>query len=84
MKKIFLISLLSLLIVSCKTSKHAGCDAYSLNELKTKNQHTTRSFPTNEKIDISKLSIFEQALYNTWDEMKEEDKDFFKSCLIGN
>lgn len=29
MKKIFLISLLSLLIVSCKTSKHAGCDAYS-------------------------------------------------------
>jgi len=29
MKKIFLISLLSLLIVSCKTSKHTGCDAYS-------------------------------------------------------
>ena len=29
-------------------------------------------------------SIFEQALYNTWDEMKEEDKKFFTSCLIGN
>jgi hypothetical protein len=84
MKKVLLPILLGLTIASCKTSKHAGCDAYSFNELKTNNQHTTRSYPANEKIDISKLSIFEQALYNTWDEMKEEDKDFFKSCLIGN
>lgn len=84
MKKLILSFLIVSTIVSCKTSKHAGCDAYSFDELKTNNQHTTRSYPTNEKIDISKLSIFEQALYNTWAEMKEEDKNFFKSCLIGN
>ena len=84
MKKLIFVSILTLILVSCKSSKQAGCDAYSLNELKTNTQHTTRSYPDNEKIDMSNWSIFEQALYNTWDEMKEEDKKFFTSCLIGN
>jgi uncharacterized protein YcfL len=84
MKKLIFVSILTLILVSCKSSKQAGCDAYSLNELKTNTQHTTRSYPANEKIDMSNWSIFEQALYNTWDEMKEEDKKFFTSCLIGN
>ena len=43
---------------------------------------TTRNY--NPEIDISKLSLFERALFNSWDEMSEEDKNFFKSCLIGS
>ena len=43
---------------------------------------TTRHY--NPEIDISKLSLFERALFNSWDEMSEEDKNFFKSCLIGS
>lgn len=31
MKNLFLLSTLFLLLLSCKSSKHAGCDAYSEN-----------------------------------------------------
>ena len=31
MKNLIFISILTLTLVSCKTSKHAGCDAYSNN-----------------------------------------------------
>lgn len=84
MKKLIFISILTLTLVSCKSPKQSVCDAYSLNEFKINDQHTTRSYPHNEKIDMSSWSIFEQALYNSWNEMKEEDKKFFTSCLIGN
>ena len=47
-------------------------------------QHSTRDYPYHEIMDLSKLSIFEQALLNSWSEMTEEDKTFIKSCLIGN
>lgn len=84
MKKVLLPILLGLTIVSCKTTKHADCDAYGSLQINSQNEHTTRSFPQNETIDLSKLSRFERALYNTWSEMSEEDKKFFESSLIGN
>lgn len=84
MKTIFFLTVFSLSLFSCKTSKHAGCDAYGDLKNNSQNQHTTRSYPQNEKIDLSKLSRFERAVYNTWAEMSEEDKKFFESSLIGN
>ena len=84
MKKLILSLLIVLTIVSCKTSKNAGCDAYGDLQNNSQNQHTTRSYPQNEKIDLSKLSRFERAVYNTWSEMSEEVKKFFESSLIGN
>lgn len=46
------------------------------------NRDTTRTY--NPEIDLSKLSLFERALFNSWDEMTEEQKTFFKQCLIGS
>jgi hypothetical protein len=31
MKSLIIVTILSLTLLSCKTSKHAGCDAYSIN-----------------------------------------------------
>lgn len=84
MKKLILITFVSFSLFSCKTSKNAGCDAYGDLQNNSQNQHTTRSYPQNEKIDLSKLSRFERAVYNTWSEMSEDDKKFFESSLIGN
>ena len=83
MKKVILLIVLGLLVVSCKTTK-TSCDAYGQLKINHKNEHTTRSYPQNETIDLSKLSRFERAVYNTWAEMSEEDKKFFESSLIGN
>lgn len=83
MKKIIFSFVLALLVVSCKTTK-TSCDAYSQSQINSKNEHTTRSYPQNQTIDLSKLSLFERAVYNTWAEMTEEDKKFFESALIGN
>ncbi|MFM7664179.1 MAG: hypothetical protein ACKO68_06600, partial [Bacteroidota bacterium] len=47
-------------------------------------QHTTRDYPYHDTIDLSKLSRFERALYNSWSELTEEEKTFFKNCLIGD
>ena len=32
--------------------------------------------------DYSKMSVFEQAVINTWDEFTEEQKEFFRSSFI--
>jgi hypothetical protein len=45
-------------------------------------QHTTTSFPVNSKIDESKLSDFEIAVMNSWDEFTEEEKNFFRKSVI--
>jgi hypothetical protein len=84
MKKLIFSVILGLSIVSCKTTKNADCDAYGNSQINSQNEHSTRSYPQNEPIDLSKLSRFERALYNTWSEMGEEDKKFFESSLIGN
>jgi len=47
-------------------------------------QYTTRDYPYHETMDLSKLSRFERALYNSWSELTEAEKTFFKSCLIGD
>lgn len=72
MKKIFLISLLSLLIVSCKTSKHAGCDAYSFNE-QLSNDTLTRS----EKI-IQSVNE-DLKIVDTW---TEEERAYFYEHFV--
>lgn len=72
MKKIFLISLLSLLIVSCKTSKNAGCDAYSFNE-QFSNDTLTRS----EKI-IQSVNE-DLKIVDTW---TEEERAYFYEHFV--
>lgn len=69
-----LIILLLIVLLSCKQS-----EVVTQPKL---NRDTTRTY--NPKIDFSKLSLFERALFNSWDEMTEEQKTFFKQCLIGS
>lgn len=73
MKKIFMIILI---MTSCSVEQSV------VPTKKVTFRDTTRNY--NPEIDISKLSLFERALFNSWDEMSEEDKNFFKSCLIGS
>lgn len=73
MKKILL---LILLLSSC----HLQHEVVATKKVTFKD--TTRHY--NPEIDMSKWSIFEKALFNSWDEMSEADKEFFKSCLIGS
>ncbi len=73
MKKIFMIILI---MTSCSVEQSV------VTTKKVTFRDTTRHY--NPEIDISKLSLFERALFNSWDEMSEEDKNFFKSCLIGS
>ena len=73
MRKIFMIILI---MTSCSVEQSVVVTK------KVTFRDTTRHY--NPEIDISKLSLFERALFNSWDEMSEEDKNFFKSCLIGS
>ena len=45
-------------------------------------QHTTRSFPVNSDIGKSKLSEFEIAVMNSWDDFTEEEKNFFRKAVV--
>ena len=73
MKKIFMIILI---MTSCSVEQSVVVTK------KVTFRDTTRHY--NPEIDMSKWSLFEKALFNSWDEMSEEDKSFFKSCLIGS
>ena len=71
MKKIFLISLLSLLIVSCKTSKHAGCDAYSSVKLE-ESKYTLEMVQINQSKDAKYIS-------ENW---SKEEIEYFKNNFV--
>jgi uncharacterized protein YcfL len=71
MKKIFLISLLSLLIVSCKTSKHAGCDAYSSVKLE-ESMYTLEMVRINQSKDAKYIS-------ENW---SKEEIEYFKNNFV--
>ena len=71
MKKIFLISLLSLLIVSCKTSKHAGCDAYSSVKLE-ESKYTLEMVQINQSKDAKYIS-------ENW---SKEEIEYFKNNFL--
>ena len=43
---------------------------------------STFSKSTISSADYSKMSVFEQAVMNTWDEFTEEQKEFFRSSFI--
>ena len=45
-------------------------------------QHTTRSFPVNSDIEDPKLSEFEIAVMNSWDDFTEEEKNFFRKAVV--
>jgi hypothetical protein len=46
------------------------------------NNPTTFSKSTTSSLNFSKMSDFEQAVINTWDEFTEEQKQFFLQALI--
>jgi hypothetical protein len=71
MKKILI---LILIITSCRVQPVVVSKKVTLRD-------TTRDY--NPEIDMSGWTLFEKALFNTWDEMSDSDKEFFKSCLIG-
>lgn len=73
MKKLIFLSILSLSVFSCKTSKHAGCDAYSLNK-QFLNDTLTRS----EKIIQSVNEDLQ--IVDTWTE--EERAYFYKHFVF--
>ena len=49
---------------------------------KENNSPTTFSKSTTSSPNFSKISDFEQAVINTWDEFTEEQKQFFLKALI--
>ena len=51
---------------------------------KTTPTRTDSSRQLNTNIDVSKMTRFERAVYNSWNDLSEEDKTFFKECLIGD
>lgn len=72
MKKLILITFVSFSLFSCKTSKHAGCDAYSLNE-QFSNDTLTRS----EKI-IQSVNE-DLKIVDTW---TEEERAYFYEHFV--
>ena len=72
------------LLISCSASKEVAKTSSNSVSKTYPTHHTTRDYPYHETMDMSKLSIFEQALLNSWSEWTKEEKTFFKSCLIGN
>lgn len=65
MKNLILITILTLTVVSCKTTKHAGCEAYS-QTISVKDSSIVRS-----------LDIFADSAQNWSQEQKQEFADVF-------
>ena len=85
MKKSLCMLSLVFLMIRCSTpTQLMQTQSATQNPKEFPQQHSTRDYPYHETMDLSKLSRFERALYNTWSEMTEEDKTFIKSCLIWN
>lgn len=72
MKNLIFVSILTLTLVSCKTSKHAGCDAYSLNTEPIQDT-LTRS----EKIIMSVNE--DLKIVDTW---TEEERSYFYKHFV--
>lgn len=72
MKKVLLPILLGLTIVSCKTTKHTDCDAYSLN-----NQFSNDTLTRSEKI-IQSVNE-DLRIVDTW---TEEERAYFYEHFV--
>ena len=72
MKSLFFVSILTLTLVSCKTTKHADCDAYSFNPIQTTDSLT--------KLERIQKSLDEDAMIiSTW---TQEEKDYFYKNFV--
>lgn len=79
MKKLVLVLFISMFIVSCSVYKPK---TYSQVKPMSYSQHTTSSFPSGIDYNNTKMSDFEIAVINSWDDFTEEQKEFFKSAFI--
>jgi hypothetical protein len=67
MKSLFFVSILTLTLVSCKTSYHTPCDAYSVNSINNSDTLT--------KLQKIQKSLDEDALIiSTW---TQEERNYF-------
>jgi len=72
MKSLLFVSILTLTLVSCKTTKHAGCDEYSLNSINNSDTLT--------KLQKIQKSLDEDALIiSTW---TQEQKNYFYQNFV--
>lgn len=71
MKKVVLLILLGLTVISCKTSKHAGCDAYSSLKLE-ESKYTLEMVQINQSKDAKYIS-------ENW---SKEEIEYFKNNFV--
>lgn len=77
-----LVLFLGLFLVSCKTYYQNYNSIDYTYQKSSPSRHTTFSFEENQKPYETKLSLFEQALYNSWDSLDVETQNFFNGALI--
>jgi hypothetical protein len=65
MKSLFFVSILTLTLVSCKTSSHTRCDAYSMNMT-----------PEDSSI-VRSMDVFSDSAENWTEEQKQEFAELF-------
>jgi len=72
MKSLIIVTILSLTLLSCKTSKNAGCDAYSVNLINNSDTLT--------KVQKIQKSLDEDALIiSTW---TQEERNYFYQNFV--
>jgi hypothetical protein len=72
MKSLFFVSILTLTLVSCKTSSHTLCDAYSVNSINNSDTLT--------KLQKIQKSLDEDALIiSTW---TQEERNYFYQNFV--
>jgi hypothetical protein len=72
MKSLLFVTILSLTLLSCKTSKNAGCDAYSVNSINNSDTLT--------KLQKIQKSLDEDALIiSTW---TQEERNYFYQNFV--
>ena len=72
MKSLLFVTILSLTLLSCKTSKNAGCDAYSVNSITNSDTLT--------KLQKIQKSLDEDALIiSTW---TQEERNYFYQNFV--
>lgn len=65
MKTIFFLTLISLLLLSCKTTKHSNCDAYG------------QTIYVNDSSIVRSLDVFADSAQNWSQEQKQEFAEVF-------
>lgn len=79
MKKLIFVFFISMFMVSCSVYKPK---VYTQVKPMSYGQHTTSSFPSGKDYDTTKMSDFEMAVINSWNDFTDEQKEFFKNAFI--